>query len=79
MGLDAGPTPLGAGTPDLLVGGPLTTFLVLLDANGVGNFVGQTPPPTPATTSLLAFVHALTLDANGNVIATNPTQVLFTP
>ena len=40
--------------------------------------MGFTAPPVAAITGLVWYYQALTLDANQQIVATNPTATLFT-
>ncbi len=79
IGTTQGPLVIGGGLPDLLVGGTMANFLVLLDASGNGTASMQSGPAIGATVGLMIYAHGLTYDAAGAIIATNPTLAWFTP
>lgn len=77
IGFQPGPTPL-PGLPTLQVGGPLLTFFAMTDANGSYTTGFPAPGGLPASGSFW-YAHALTLDASGHLVASNPGLALFTP
>jgi len=77
LGTTPGPL-ITPGVPDLQVGGFISTLFYITNTLGQLSSTLATPPSVSAT-GLMIFTQALSLDAQSNIVASNPFLNYFTP